>query len=95
MTIATGFGDGLVSALPDRCSITLVLLLTIVATELPEHVKEVPQMNEVKQWAFNFCFGVVLKDAALVNSVSSCFFTFCLYSSLASNHVGMLVWSVC
>jgi len=65
-TILTGFGMDLQSSFGDRASITLTLLLTIVATELPEHLKEVPQVNWLKGWAFNFVCCVILKDVAFI-----------------------------
>jgi len=57
-----GYGMDLVSAFGDRCSITLTLLLTIVATELPDHIKEVEQVAYLKGWSFNFVVAIILKD---------------------------------
>ena len=65
-TILTGFGMDLQSSFGDRASITLTLLLTVVATELPEHLKEVPQVKWIKKWAFNFIVCVILKDVIFI-----------------------------
>jgi hypothetical protein len=65
-TILVGYGMELVSAFGDRCSITLTLLLTIVAMELPDTLKEVNQVKEVKKWAFEFIVCVILKDILAV-----------------------------
>jgi hypothetical protein len=61
-TILVGYGMDLVSAFGDRCSITLTLLLTVVATELPEHLKEVAQVKDLKGWAFRFIVFIIFKD---------------------------------
>eukprot|EP00615_Pteridomonas_danica_P011835 CAMPEP_0114354972 /NCGR_PEP_ID=MMETSP0101-20121206/19864_1 /TAXON_ID=38822 ORGANISM="Pteridomonas danica, Strain PT" /NCGR_SAMPLE_ID=MMETSP0101 /ASSEMBLY_ACC=CAM_ASM_000211 /LENGTH=1110 /DNA_ID=CAMNT_0001496675 /DNA_START=73 /DNA_END=3402 /DNA_ORIENTATION=- len=61
-TILVGYGMDLVSAFGDRCSITLTLLLTVVATELPEHLKEVAQVKDLKGWAFQFIVLIICKD---------------------------------
>ena len=66
-TILTGFGMDLQSSFGDRASITLTLLLTVVATELPEHLKEVPQVKWIKKWAFNFIVCVILKDVVFIS----------------------------